>query len=364
MKSIIHRFYFIIVIIFICTSAEGNFPSDQSGQETVPADGLFSHPERAVLSMDIKDEPLKKVLERISDQHGITFVLPPSLAEEKVMIRFSDLPLEEGLSKILSPYNHIFIYREPQRPAKSSVARLEKIRIFPHQYEGRVQEPLMKITEGASESRGAVPSENTGKERAASSDEGSRGETYIETLTTTLQGRDSASKLDAIEVLKNAPSADALRALSIAMRDNDPQVKNEAVSALKELGKELAIDQGEVDDTNNFGTEDDSDDEVEPRQVAPSKLRVGIQSGNSANIALINEGKVAGVQFKVVGAQVTDVQTTARTEGFFTKFDQKSGTVILTGISGQTIAPGIGPIVKIGHSGGRVSISQKTIGPK
>jgi len=312
--------------------------------------------------MDIKDEPLKEVLERISDQNGITFLLPPSLSEEKVMMRFSNLTLEEGLSKILGPYNHIFIYRESQSPSKFPVARLEKVRIFPHTYEGRVQEPLMSIEEGTSDSKGAAPSEGKKKKRAVKSDEGERGETYIETLTTTLQGRDHDAKLDAVKVLRDAGTVDALRALSVAMRDNDPRVKNEAVSAIKALGDEIISDQGEAEDTNDPGTGNNGADENEPKQVAPSQLRVGIQSGNSANIALFNEGKVAGVQFKVGGTQVTDVRTTARTEGFLATFDQRSGTVILTSISGKTIAPGIGPIVNIDHSGGRVSISKKTIG--
>jgi hypothetical protein len=381
MKRIIHQLYGILVIIFICTSARGNFSSDQTGEERVAPDVLFSDPGRAVLSMDIKDEPLKDVLERISDQNGITFLLPPSLAEEKVMIRFFDLSLEEGLSKILSPYNHIFIYRESRSPSKSSAPTLEKVRIFPHTYEGRVQEPLMSIAEGASESKGAAPSAGKEKDRAASRDEGKRGETYVETLTTTLQGGDPEAKLDAVKVLRDAGTVDAVRALSFAIRDKDPRVKKEAVSALKALGDEIIVKEAPVDRTyteydsdddpyssgkkNNTDDNDEDDNEERPADRVPSRLRVGLQSGNSANIALDNpETPVGGVQFKVGGAQVTDVQTTARTEGFLVSFDQKSGTVILTSISGKTIAPGNGPIAKVVHSGGRVSISGKTIGEK
>jgi hypothetical protein len=111
--------------------------------------------------------------------------------------------------------------------------------------------------------------------------------------------------------------------------------------------------------------EDNADDEEEQVPRAPSKLMVGLQFGNSANIALSNpEAPVGGVQFKVGGTQVTDVRTTARTEGFLATFDQKSGTVILAGISGQTIPPGNGPIVEIEHRGGRVTISKPTISEK
>jgi type II secretory pathway component GspD/PulD (secretin) len=393
MRRIMHHTYLMIVIIFIGTSAQGNYPLDQSGEESVLPDGLSAERGSALLSMDIKDEPLRAVLERIADQNGITFVLPPSLAEEKVMLRFSNLTLEEALGKILGPYNHIFIYREDQRPSKSSRARLKKVRIFPHQYEGRVQEPLMSIAEGSSESRGAVPSENTEKDRAVLSDEGSGDETYIETLTTTLQEGDADAKLDAVKVLKDAGTVDAVRALSLAMRDKNPTVKREAVSALKAIGSEIIVKEAPANREDDGDTsaknrptknnprenvdpydpltedddyeEDNADDEEEQVPRAPSKLMVGLQFGNSANIALSNpEAPVGGVQFKVGGTQVTDVRTTARTEGFLATFDQKSGTVILAGISGQTIPPGNGPIVEIEHRGGRVTISKPTISEK
>lgn len=374
MKRIIHQLCFILVLIFICTSAQGNYPSDQSGGVSVPPDGLLSDPGRAVLSMDIKDEPLKEVLERISDQNGITFILPPSLAEEKVMMRFSNLTLEEGLSKILSPYNHIFIYRESQRPSKFPVAQLEKVRIFPHTYEGRVQEPLMSIAEGTSDSKGAVPSEGKEKDRAASNDEGSRGETYIETLTTTLQGRDREAKLDAVKVLRDAGTVDAVRALSFAIRDKNPTVQKEAVSALKALGEEIIVKEGPAertedtsdDDTNNRRSRNNSDDDEEanndeaeePTQEGTAYLTLGSITGDGRNFDINNNVPVSSVQFIVKGGQPSDVRTTARTEGFFAKLDEKSGNVLLFHPSRETIAPGSGPIVEIvATNGGSVQLT-------
>ena len=367
MKRIIRQFYFIIIaIIFICTSARGNYPSDQGGEERVAPDGRSSDPGSAVLSMDIKEEPLKEVLERISDQNGITFVLPPSLAEEKVMLRFSNLTLEEALTKILSPYNHIFIYRESQRPSKSSVATLEKVRIFPHAYEGRVHESLMSIAEGISDSKGAVPSEGTEKERAASRDEGRRDETYIETLTTTLQEGDADAKRDAVKVHKDAGTVDAVRALSFALRDTNPTVQKEAVSALLAVGEELKAAADPETGVPQGGDEDTTIDNTKPEPAGPAPtLNVASSSGNSASIALSNEVNVGGVQFQVGGTKISGVRPTPRTEGFLTTFHEQSGTVILTSLSGKTIPPGNGPIVEIVHSGGRLNITGKTtIGTK
>jgi hypothetical protein len=364
MRRSIHQLYFISVIIFICTSAQGNYPSDQSGEDSVPPDGLFPDPGRAVLSMDIKDEPLKKVLERITDQNGITFLLPPSLAEEKVMMRFSNLTLVEGLNKILSPYNRIFIYREPQSPSESSVASLKEVRIFPHTYEGRVKEPLMTIAEGTSESKGAALSEGKKKDRAASRDDGRRAETYVETLTTTLKGRDREAKLDAVQVLRNAGTVDAVRALSVAMRDRDPQVKNEAVSALQGIGKEI-VDEGEVDPFPDGGDVDGDDTgdlppEADDNGPQPA-LHVASSSGDSTSIALTNEDPVRGVQFTLNGVSPSEVRTTSRTEGFLATFNNNK--IILVSISGKTIAPGSGPVVEVvGSSGSSARLSGVVIG--
>jgi len=370
MKRIIHQLYSIPVIIFICiicTSAWGNYPSAQSGEKSVAPDGLSSGPGRGLLSMDIKDEPLKEVLERISDQNGITFFLPPSLAEEKVMIRFSNLTLEEALSKILGPYNHIFIYRESRSPSKTSVATLEKVRIFPHEYEGRVKEPLMSIAEGASDTKGAVQSEGRGKERTASRDDGRNDETYIETLTETLQGRDPEAKLDAVKVLRDAGTVDAVRALSFALRDKDPTVKNEAVAALKALGDEIIVKEGPADRTDREDDNDDeevnNDEEKEPMQRGTAKLTIGSISGDGVNVDLTNDVPVGGVQFILNGVQPTQVRTTARSEGFVPSFH--GNKLNLMNLSRKTISPGSGPILEIvGNNGGSVKLSMELIADK
>jgi hypothetical protein len=372
--------YFIVIgIIFLCTSVKGSYRSGQSGEESMPADGRFPHLEGPVLSMDIKDEPLKKVLEHISDQSGITFLLPPSLGEEKVMIRFSNLTAEECLVKILAPYNRIFIYKEERSALQFPTRRLAEVRIFPHRYEGRVKEPVMRIAEGGAEIKGEIIAEGDaeikGEARLTSKRKDTRESTdtyekreksYIEDLTTTLKGRDREAKLDAVEVLRSAGTMEALRGLSVGMRDSDPQVKNEAVSALLAIGEELKAaaepeEETSVPESSGKDSGDTAPDDLEPEPLPQPSLSVVYTSGNSASLPLDNQGEVGGVQFDVGGTQVTEVRTTARTEGFFAQFI--NGRVILIPLSGGSIAPGTGPIVEIVHSGGPVKISGEKYSP-
>ena len=105
-----------------------------------------------------------------------------------------------------------------------------------------MHEPLMRIVEGGAEIKGEVIRESSKKdapEPARTYEK--REKTYIEELTTTLRGRDRQAKLDAVEILKDAVTVDALGALSIGIQDRDPRVQREAVEALKKLGKEMVV---------------------------------------------------------------------------------------------------------------------------
>ena len=313
--------------------------------------------------MDIRDESLKAVLERISDEHGITFFLPPSLAEEKVMMRFSNLTLEEGLNKILGPYNRIFIYSESRGPSQLSSSRLKEVRVFPWQYEGRVKEPLMKVAEGVSETRGNVPSEGTGEEKRTSRSEVRRNESYIDTLTTVLKGQDTEAKLDAVKVLKDAETVDAVKALSFALRDNDPGVRNEAVRVLKGIGSGI-VDEGGVDippEGDDSEWEKTDNPPPKPEEGPPPTLQVVSSGGESTSIGLNNEVPVRGVQFNLSGVTPSEVRTTPRTEGFLVTHNNNK--VILVSISGKTIPPGSGPVVEVvGSSRGSARLSGVVIG--
>jgi len=197
-----------------------------------------------------------------------------------------------------------------------------------------------------------------------------------------LQEGDRDAKLDAVKVLRDAGTVDAVRALSLAIRDKNPRVKHEAVSALKALGDEIIVKETPADRTD---TEDDSDDdtsssgrrnnsddeeeannddeeeanndeEEEPTQRGTAFLSMGSISEDGASVELTNDVPVGSVQFSLNGVQPTQVRTTARSEGFVASFH--GGKVTLIALSGRTIAPGSGPILEVvGNNSGSVQLS-------
>jgi hypothetical protein len=76
-------------------------------------------------------------------------------------------------------------------------------------------------------------------------------------------------------------------------------------------------------------------------------LTIGASSGNMFSIDLTNGVPVRGLQFTIEGVKITEIQTTARAAGFITKFNEKNGAVILVSSSGDSIAPGKGPVAEV-----------------
>ena len=239
----------------------------------------------------------------------------------------------------LGPYNRIFIYRDNHNTlSESPVVRLTEVRIFPHVYEGRVKEPLMRISEGLPQSVGNT-GKHTKKYEIARSDEKKEREPVGKRLSLASMGSDREEKLERIKSLAEGGTVEDIKALSVALRDKDPKVKEEAVNALKKMGSDIT-DEGKVDDVYDSA-------EGEGKEGAQPALTVASGPGTSAQINLTNDVPVRGVQFTLNGAQPTEVRTTSRTEGFFATHDKKSGKVILVSLSGKTIAPGTGPIAEV-----------------
>ncbi len=95
---------FIILFLFIpvfCSGALGKRKTDDSSSVIQAKDNL--------LTVNVKDIPLNKVLMEIANQVPIKIVLFTP-AKEHLVANFSQLPMEEGLEQLLSNYNYVFIY--------------------------------------------------------------------------------------------------------------------------------------------------------------------------------------------------------------------------------------------------------------
>lgn len=80
-------------------------------------------------------------------------------------------------------------------------------------------------------------------------------------------------------------------------------------------------------------------------------LTIVERSSTGFAVNLTNKIPVVGVQFTVSRVNIVDVQTTARTSGFATTFNDETGKVIMIAPSGKTIDSGLGVIAHIACQG-------------
>ena len=71
--------------------------------------------ERKVVSADIKGIPLRTVLNEIKERRGVWYdtgsLKDPSILNETISVHFEELPLQEGLQRILLGVNHVILFQ-------------------------------------------------------------------------------------------------------------------------------------------------------------------------------------------------------------------------------------------------------------
>ena len=63
-----------------------------------------------VLTIEIKDEPLRKVLKKISEASGYEIRFNSQLADEKINLQLTNVTLNEAIARVLSAYNKIALW--------------------------------------------------------------------------------------------------------------------------------------------------------------------------------------------------------------------------------------------------------------
>jgi HEAT repeat protein len=89
------------------------------------------------LSLDVEGRPLEWVLGRISRAAGVPAVLDEKVQQAAVSLRFQDLPLEEGLRRLLAEHDAFFFYGAQD----GAPASLRVVWVYPKGH-GRSLEPV------------------------------------------------------------------------------------------------------------------------------------------------------------------------------------------------------------------------------
>jgi hypothetical protein len=138
---------FIIIFCFFCSVA-----SASSGSSAI--DVKF---EGSTISAVLEDAPLGQILKMVVREKGIWLNWKQSLYDERISIRFNDIPLAEGLSRILSNINYAFIFNKDKHLVgliilgkKGSDASFTHGRVSRNPFEKSTKQPSLENPESES----------------------------------------------------------------------------------------------------------------------------------------------------------------------------------------------------------------------
>lgn len=111
---------------------------------TVVGSSLFVSLREGRLTVRAIDVPLKRIVQEITRQMDTGRVMDirvygePQVSTEKVTVEFHDLPIDEGLAKILAGYNAVYVYSSGGGEKDTSPYRLAEVWVF---FQGRGETP-------------------------------------------------------------------------------------------------------------------------------------------------------------------------------------------------------------------------------
>ena len=174
------------------------------------------------LTVKLKDIPLEKVLMGIADQTGIQIICYGPL-EGLVSADFADLPVDEGLRRLIRDLDHIFIYGGGEK--RNSEPEIKKVLVY--------SKKDKKPNEGLRTSLIGPQKRPTQGPPVASP----------EFLVKALEDKDPEVRQEAVDRLAESKDENAIMYLTkVLLNDKDEDVRESAADALGGLGDERAID--------------------------------------------------------------------------------------------------------------------------
>ncbi len=209
------------------------------------------------LSVRLKNSPLEKVLKEIMLQSGARIWLHDTI-DTTVTIEFQNVPVGEGIRRILKDKNYAFVYAPHEtREGKLSIVSASKSKeIFTKAKEEPKKKPAtppqpVKKEKPKKEKptfealvKDALENTDAGKREDAIIALGeSKDKRALETIAKALANDPSEDvRLSAIDAMLEIGDKGIVDPLSNALKDRDPWVRESAVEALGEVGGEAAIE--------------------------------------------------------------------------------------------------------------------------
>jgi len=173
------------------------------------------------LTLRAANAPLQDVLNEIVKQLEIPIVVHGEL-DRPLSAEFSEVPLEEGLKRLIKGFNHVFLYDAGK--VGEEHPPLRKIIIYAEETQGMGQFPPPRST--ASSSQPSQPQKKV----------------PLESLVKALSDKDAETREDAVDALAESEDARAVSHLiKVMLDDGDEDVREAAAMALEDLGDQKAV---------------------------------------------------------------------------------------------------------------------------
>ena len=199
--------------------------------------------EGGLLDVSTRNRPLSRLLDSISRQARVAFILDPAVDDERVSVEFEALPLDEGIRQILKNQDAFYFYGvnvEPRGDASDRTDNQTREKTTTPANEESPQEPSAQPAEGPTASLMAVWVYLKGR------GQGIRPvppESWASTreLRGWLSDPDPEMRARAAEALIERGGPRARQTLLDALQDRDEQVRSRALYGALAAGVELPI---------------------------------------------------------------------------------------------------------------------------
>ncbi len=110
----------LIALAFVYTlNGHTVFATDDQAEDAISGQGSVEISiTKGKMSADIKKVPLKDVLEKLEKEYGLSYVADEKVLKREVSVRFDGLPMQEGISKIVSPLNYLIAIGKKDKQKK------------------------------------------------------------------------------------------------------------------------------------------------------------------------------------------------------------------------------------------------------
>jgi|GEM_PF-2070105 len=82
------------------------------------------------LTVDIKDAPIKKILEVLSLKCEASIFMDKSIEDKRVSVSFKDQPMEKAIKRLVAPYNSAVVFSRKQNGSGKKELYISKIKVF------------------------------------------------------------------------------------------------------------------------------------------------------------------------------------------------------------------------------------------